>query len=131
MAAVEEALVAVLSADAGVTALAAARIFPAGGRQGAAYPYATFQRISTSGAGHLDGPSNLDWPRLQIDCWAETAPAAMALAEAVNSALDGQALNGAGLDFYATRQDLRGPSADEQTRKFRVSIDYYLWHERN
>lgn len=131
MATIEEALVAALKADAGVTAAVGARIFPVGGRQGAEMPYATFQRVSTAGAAHMDGPSNLEWPRLQIDVWASTALAAMQAAEAINLALDGQALSGAGLDFYATRQDQRGPAVDEETRNFGVSIDFYLWHERN
>lgn len=121
---------AALNADAGVAAQVAGRVFPVGGRQGAAYPYVSFQRISTAGAAHLDGPSTLDWPRMQIDAWAETAAQAMAVADAVNTALDGQTVSAAGLEFFATRQDLRGPGADEETRKFSVSIDYYLWHER-
>lgn len=130
MASIEEALVAAVQAAGGVTALIGNRFFLAGSRQGAVYPYATYQRISTAGAATLDGTSTLDWPRMQIDVWAEKPADAIAASEALRAALDGQSLSGAGIDFYPTLQDLRGPAADEVTQKFNVQQDYYLWHER-
>lgn len=130
MASIGEALVAAVTADGAVAALIGTRFFPVGARQGASYPYATWQVISTQGAAHLDGPSNLDWPRVQINAWADTAMAALALAEAVRAAIDGIPSTAAGLSFVATLQDQRGPAPDEETRKFGVSQDYFLWHER-
>ena len=125
MASPEAALVAALNANAGVSALGP--VFIAGGRQGTAYPYATLQRISTAGANHLDGASNLDWPRFQIDAWGVTAIAALNLAEAIRTAIDHQTIAGSS---YPTFQDQRGPAPDEETRNFRVSQDYLVFHER-
>lgn len=130
MASPEAALVAALKADAGVTSAVAGRVFIAGGRQGSAYPYVTIQRIATAGAAHLDGPSNLDWPLFQIDCWGEDALSALNASEAVRAAIDGVSITSTTPNFYAVFQDQRGPSPDEETRKFRVSQDYHLFHSR-
>lgn len=129
MATIEGALTSALTGNAGVAALVAARVFTKGGRQGTAYPYVTYERISTQGAAHLDGPSDLDWPRFQIDVWAETALSAINVANAIRTAIDGLETAGSPA-FYATFQDQRGPSADDETKKFNVSQDYFIWHER-
>lgn len=130
MASPEAALIAALTGAAGVSAVLGSRVFIRGGRQGVVYPYATIQRISTQGEAHLDGPSNLDHPRFQIDCWGTTAVSASDAAEAVRVAIDGVASTGAGLTFNATFQDQRGPAPDEETHNYSVSQDYFIWHGR-
>lgn len=131
MASIEAALIAALIADAGVSAKVGSRVFIHGGRQGAAYPYITLQRISTQGAAHLDGASNLDWPMFQIDAWSSaSALEALEAAEAVRLAIDHVEFAGPPA-FEATFQDQRGPAPDEETRNFRVSQDYLVFHERN
>jgi hypothetical protein len=130
MASIDAALIAALTAAPTVSALAGTRVFVAGARQGSTYPYVTVQRISTQGAGHLGGPSNLDWPRFQIDVWGTTALSALDLAEAIRVAIDGVTTTAGGYSFSATLQDQRGPSPDEETRNFGVSQDYYIWHSR-
>lgn len=130
MASLEAALIAALTANAGVSALVVSRVFIAGGRQGSEYPYVTLQRISTQGAGHLDGPSNLDWPRVQIDVWGTTGLSVLNVAEAIRTAIDGITVSSLGLAFDATFQDQRGPAPDEETRNFRVSQDYLVFHSR-
>lgn len=126
---IDAALIAALKANSGVAALVAMRVFVFGGRQGSDYPYVTIQQISTSGAPHLDGPSNLDWPRFQIDSWGTSALDAANAAEAVRTAIDGVPIAG-NPDFYASFQNQSGPAPDEETRNFRVSQDYFLFHER-
>lgn len=128
---IDAALVAALNAEATVSATLGNRIFPVGGRQGQAYPYATYQRISTQTAAHLDGPSDLDWPRFQIDIWGQSVPSLWAAADAIRAFLEAATHTAAGLTFTATFQDQRGPEIDEETRNWRVSQDYLLWHERN
>lgn len=126
----EAAFIAALTADAEVSALAGGRVFTWGGRQGAEYPYVTIQRISTPGASHLDGPATLEWPRFQVDVWAETGLAALNLAEAIRAAVDHRTIAG-NPEFTATFQDQRGPAPDEQTRNFGVSQDFLVFHERS
>jgi hypothetical protein len=131
MATPEAALIAALQAAPNVAALAGGRVFVAGARQGTDYPYVTVQRISTAGAAYLDGPSNLEWPRFQIDAWSTKASEALALGEAIRGVIDAIELTAGGLTFHATFQDQRGPAPDEETRNFRLSSDYLIWHERN
>lgn len=126
----EDALIAALQADPGVSDLVGSRVFIAGGRQGTPYPYITVQRITTSGAASIDRPATLEWPLFQLDAWGETAASAKDAGEAAIAAIDGKEITAGGLTITATKQDQRGPAPDEETRKYRVSQDYYIWHER-
>lgn len=130
MASIEAALIAALKVNASVAALVVTRVGIVGGIQNALYPYVTIQRISTQGAAHLDGASNLDWPRFQIDCWGTEALSALNAAEAVRTAIDAVPLTSLDRVFTATFQDQRGPAPDEETRNFRVSQDYFIFCER-
>lgn len=130
MATPEAALVAALRADPSVAALVGARVFAEGGKQGVPLPYITIQSISWAGEPHLDGPSTLDHPTLQIDCWAEKGLDALTVRNAVRTALDGRETTAAGLTFYADLQDQRGPTLDMETKNFGASLDLKLWHER-
>lgn len=130
MASLEAALIAALKAHVDVATVAGGRVFVAGGQQSAEYPYVTIQRISTQGAGHLDGPSNLDWPRIQIDVWSPKGLDSLNVSEAIRTAIDGKAAISLGVNFDASFQDQRGPAPDEATRNFRVSSDYLVFYER-
>jgi hypothetical protein len=133
VASIEAALTAAATGDAAVSGLIGARFFLIGSKQGAALPYATYQRISTAGAEYLDGDTNLEWPRFQIDVWAKTALEALDIAEAIRTFLCPTPTverTGAGLSFTASFQDQRGPTLDEETRNFGCSQDYYLTYER-
>lgn len=131
MASPEAAIIAALKANAGVSALAGDRIILWGAKQGLTYPYVTVQRATTQGAGHLAGPSSLDWPLLQIDVWGSEALSALATAEAIRTAIDSLTVTAAGLTITAVFQDQRGPAPDEETRNFRVSQDYHVFHQRS
>lgn len=127
---VDAALIAALAADPGVSALVADRVFTWGGRQGVAYPYLTVQRITTVGATHLNGPNTLEWPTFQIDCWSSaSALEAVTIADAVRLAIDNVTIAG-NPTIEATFKDQRGPAPDEETRNFRVSQDFLVFHER-
>lgn len=130
MATIEEALVAAVLAEDSITDLIVQRFYPVGEQQ-AHYPYATWQRVSTQGAGHLDGTSNLDWPRFQIDVWGASALEALTVAEAMRTFLDRVERSGADLVFYGEFEDQRGPAFDIDTRHWGVSQDYFLWHARS
>lgn len=122
-----DALAAAITADAGFTALAGNRFFIKGGRQGAAYPYAVFDVISTDSAIHLEGNSDLEAIYVQIECYAETADGARALRTAIKTVLDVPSVTAAGVTFSTTFQNQRGPAPDEETRKHRADLDCKLW----
>jgi len=133
MATIEAAIVAAVTGDAGMAVLIGDRLIPDGAAQEMAYPYVTYQRITTQSATHLDGDGNLDWPRFQFDCWAKTAIEALTIAEALRTFLCPKPAadrTGAGLFFSATFQDQRGPTRDEETRNFGCSSDFFIWYER-
>lgn len=127
-------MTAAVTGDATVSGLIGTRFFMIGTRQGNAYPYATYQRISTAGAGYLDGDANLEWPRFQIDVWAKTALEALDIAEAIRTFLcptPTVARTGAGLSFTAKFEDQRGPTLDDESRNFGCSQDYFLTYGRS
>lgn len=122
-----DALRAVVIGDPGFAALAADRFFAKGGRQGAAYPYAVFDVITTDHAVHLEGTGDLEAPLVQIECYGRNADEARGLRAAVTAALDGPEVEGAGIRFSAVIQSKRGPAPDEETRTQRADVDYKLW----
>lgn len=83
---IEEALRSFLIADTPVAEVVAERVHvnrqPQGGRQ----PSIVLKRISTVDGTHLKGVTGLKDVRIQIDCRAETAAAAIALAGLVRAA---------------------------------------------
>lgn len=105
-------------------------MFVSGGQQSAEYPYVTVQRIVTPGARILDGAANLEWPTVQIDVWSPKGLASLNASEAIRTALDNRTIEQSGVTFTPTFQDQRGPAPDEETRNFRVSQDYTVFHER-
>lgn len=90
----EGALVSLLSADAGVTAIVADRIHPMTDPQDLVLPKITFQRISTArsaeaGAITNDGPTGLAVAHFQVDCWSADLLGAIRLAAAACRAING------------------------------------------
>ena len=134
---IEGALISVLKADSGIIAAIApladgsAAVLVHGGQVAVPYPYIALERISTPGAADLTGHRHLEWPRMQIDCWAKTALAAATAAAAVRAAIEGQTKTVGAITFTATFQDQRGPAPDPETLNFRASLDFYLWHQRS
>ena len=84
---VSPALHAILTADAGVSALVAARVRPHMAWAEDDLPYVVYARISDVVGYHMGGEDGLYDARYQLDCWAATGEDAEALAEAVQSAL--------------------------------------------
>lgn len=84
--AVQQAL-AILTADATVTALVAGRIFPLTRPQEMAVPSITLRRVVLTPTNHLGGDGGLDNVRLQVDSLDVTYAGARAVADAVRAAM--------------------------------------------
>lgn len=130
----EEALVALLLAAAGVSAKVGTRIFWASRPQGTALPAITLTKVSGVPDYTNDGRSNLATARVQVDCEAETYLAGKTLARAVRDALDivpttisGCTLQGA---FIDGERDLYEFDAETQEagHPFGVSLDVIVHH---
>ena len=78
-----------LTNNGDVFALVDSRIYADVADGTAVPPYIVYQVISTRGTTTHDGDRNLEFPLYQFSCWAAGKAGAIALASAVNTALDG------------------------------------------
>lgn len=84
-------------------------------------PYLVHQIAGHDPNSNFDGAGDLQYFRLQVDVYAQSAAEARAIARAAQSALQASALAAAPLP------GLGGPLPDEETRLMRVSNDYGIW----
>jgi hypothetical protein len=126
----EEALVALLLADAGVAALVGTSVFWGVRPQGTTLPAITLTRISGQRDYTNEGASGLVSSRVQIDCEAETYLSSKTVARAVIAALAAvptSTLQGA---FVEGERDLYEFDAktDSAVHPFATSLDVILHH---
>lgn len=123
-----------LLADAGVSAQIGTRLYanqhvP----QGAAYPHATYYRVSTNRRRHLKGSSNLPTARYQVDAFGQTYADAFAAAEAIRSAIgeNGQSGTWDGTTIVLARLDdesdtYTAPFQDDDNGAHQISLDLFI-----
>jgi hypothetical protein len=129
-------LFAFLAADSVVGALVTAggitRIYPLRLPQGVRLASLVYTRVSGQGDYAMAGVTGYARPRYQIDAWAPTADAAVALANAVRDALDGfkgpigsgaNAIDVQGV-FCADQRE----QYDDAVQMYGVSRDYFIHH---
>jgi hypothetical protein len=83
-------------------------------------PFIVYTRVSSNRLYSLAGYSNLEYPRMQIDCYGVTYPEVKSLSEAVITAMRGSITFGTELD------DPQEIFEDDET--FRISIDFSVWN---
>lgn len=125
---IEDALRAVLIADADVAALVTARVWPMKLPQTATLPAVVYQRVSTIGGVGLAAPVGPTRSRVQFSAWAATFGQARQLGEAVVHALNGWSGTAGGQDVQLVRLvnwlDDYEPGPPE---RFRVIADVYVY----
>lgn len=116
-------IVAELQADATVTLLAGARIYPGVLPQGATLPAIVYSVISTVPENTLDGAAadTMDTVRLQVDSWGKRYEDAQALGDAVKNVIANLARPGLAAWRVGSR-DLY----DNPTERHRVQADYMV-----
>lgn len=133
--ALEAQIVAVLKADAAVTAIVGDRIYAMPAPQGTTVPFITYQLIAVNRVGqtYTSGSSH-DVQTLQIDCWSDPTGLSVSnsrydkitqLARAVRSALDQKGLIGDNtVDMIAwdSWADLSTPEETRRSLDFRLSV---------
>jgi hypothetical protein len=117
----ETKLYTLLSGNAGVVALVATRIYPLTAPQEAAMPYVVYTRVSSGRLYSLTGYSNLEYPRMQVDCYGTTYSEAKLLSEAVVTAIR------AATTFGTEQDDPQEMFEEDET--YRVSIDFSIWNQ--
>jgi hypothetical protein len=130
----EGALIALLLADSGLVAIAAARVYPGSRPQGSALPAIVLARVSGAPLYADDGEVGLGQARIQIDCWAATYGEAKTLARAVTACLSGfeGTVGDTVFQFIEldTERDLREGGSDAADYPFRTALDFLVWTEQ-
>lgn len=120
----DEALFALIAANATVSGLVGPRIFWGVAQQGAALPALVLTIVSGADAPHLTGTDGLWRYRVQVDCYGANRPQARTLSRAVVELLNGRAFgNILGAFVESTRENYDSDAAD---RPHRVSIDFII-----
>jgi hypothetical protein len=126
----EEALVAILLANSGVTGLTGTRMHWLQRPQGGQTPVLTLTRISGGQNYTYSGRDGLVESRVQIDAWAERYGDAKALARAVGNALGGYRMTTGVIRsafLYSERDGLE--AIDPGGSLVRVLLDFTVWHQ--
>ena len=130
-------LFAYLNADAPLTVLVGARIFPQIAPPSASFPRVTITRIVNGHERHMLASSGLSRATYQIDSWALNSPSVEAVAEALRNALDGfiGKLMG-GIDirsiFLVDENDnIEEPTDGSDNSIYRISQDYTINHRES
>ncbi len=126
---IEEALRTYVIGVTAVSALIGSRFYPLRIPENPTYPAVTYQRISGPRIRSHTGPSNLAYPRFQLDCYGATYLSAKASATALRVALDGyKGLMGTVAVGSVLLMDDRD-DYDPATRIWRVSLDFIIGHQ--
>lgn len=110
------------------TAVGGDRIFPLRMPQGETRTSLVLSRISAVGDHTNDGPVSLGRIRYQVDCYALTFGACADLALAIKSRLDGYRGVIGSFDIRGIFFDGVRDGYEDDTKFYRVSQDYFVWH---
>ena len=104
-----------------VTSSVSTRIYPLTVPQESAFPAITYTRISGGKQNDLFGYSNLENPRIQIDCWAKTYKEVKTIAANVHDVMYAvttfRAIQISDMDSYESEVEL-----------YRESMDFSIWN---
>lgn len=127
---IEDAIRAVLLADADVAALVSSRVWPVRLPQAGTLPAVVYQRISTTAEPPaLEAPVGPTRSRVQVSCWAATFGQARQLGEAVLGALNGWSGTAGGerVELVRLANWLDDYEAETPEPRFRVIADFYVF----
>lgn len=122
---VEAALRAYLVGNSGVHALVGERVYTQTMPQDGQLPAITFQRVSTV-AVNSRADNSFGQVRVQIDGWADSDWETKALRAAIRSAMKGFKMASGPRVSGARLRDSRDLH-DQETRRWRVLMDYMIW----
>ncbi len=131
----EEALVALVIANTGVSGIADSRIWWARApRSKPQKPYAVMRRIGNQPDYHMKAASGLHESRVQIDSYGETYESAKSLARALQAAVSGLNDTVSGRRFQGIFIDNERDLSNEEEpgavkHLFAVSFDITIWHD--
>jgi len=131
---IEQAIYAILTGDATVSATLGTRIYPNAARENSTRPYATFARIGTEHVESFEGSSGFASALIQIDLWGDSYLALKTLAENIRLAMQGYKGIAGGVDVQAI---LSGTEEDDWISQtsvtggeevlHRLTMDFTAW----
>lgn len=126
---IEAGIRGILIADAALSDLILARVYPVEPPQAPTLPYIVYQRIDGAPLQHHAGSCALTRSRFQFDCFGSTPTQARAVARAVNNALDGYcgAVSGGNIKG-ATPLDDGTDMSEPELEEFRFKLEYSIWY---
>ena len=125
----EAAIYAQLSGDAGVTALVGARIYAQRLPQRPTLPALSYTSISKIRPQAMGVATGLSETRVQVDAWATDYATVRGLADAVRAALERARGSIGGVTVQDILPENEGDALDDEGTRYRVSLDWRVWHE--
>ncbi len=127
--AIEDGLRTHLIADAPVTALVVARVYPLKLPQSPTYPALTYEIISDIPYRGLDGDHDKERIRVRVHCWSATYAGATDLARKVRTALsDFKGLMGT-VEVSSTKFESWNDIFEDVPEVYRRVVDFMVTHE--
>lgn len=128
---IEQDLRTYLLGLAPIATLLGTRIYPARLPQGVTLPAVTYQRIAGINEVTHDGAENLSRARIQIDVWADTYGAMVAIAKAIRAALSGYrgAMGDNPVTVARVLNEIDMPEPEPVL--WRRVIDALIWHRED
>jgi hypothetical protein len=103
-----------------LTGLASGGVWAGVAAEGTVAPYIVYQNIANPTRNTLNGASNLQNNRTQIDCFATSYSAAATLARAIDTTL-------AAVGSMYIKINDQGPMYEPDTKLYRVLLEYSIW----
>lgn len=130
----QEDLISLILADAGVTAAVGTRIWWVRRPQGEEVPLAILQMVSSVPAVAMAGETNWTDSRVQVDCYATTYAAARGAARAIAALLGGHSGTTGSTEFQGvfriSDRDLFEGGDTEDDRLYRVMTEFrVIWRD--
>lgn len=129
MVSLEESVVDILTAHAGLTALVSDRVGPAPKPQGSALPAISYLRVSTVATHAHSGGVGLKRTRMQFDVWATSALSASAVVAQLEAALEHYRGTVAGVRIDAALSVMDLERYSPETGSYRRIVDFYIWSD--
>jgi len=113
-----------LSTYPGLTALVSDRIWPNEAEQGVKNPYCVYSQVSGGRRYSHSGYSNLQRPRMQVNCYADTYEMAKDIATLVTEAIESWFSVKTGGNRQQNEIDLIDPATGFHV----VVVDFFIWY---
>ncbi len=130
---IEEALVALVTADAPMLALIGTRIYPTQPEAKATFPYVIYEQADAKTTMTYGGPKRLNSWTMDLECWALTKASAKAVSKALRNLLLGHRGDSGGLFIQGIfdqteSDDSASPQHGDERGLFAVSMTLELWY---